>query len=110
MVWLPSRSNASVHIEAITTPRTPAASASTTLSASNCRTICRRVAPSATRMAISRDRVLARATIRFATFAHAMSSTNPTAPIRTTSVVRTGATSCSRNAVALKLLFVLLSG
>ena len=41
-----------------------------------------RLAPSATRMAIPRATRAARATIRFATFAHAMSSTSPTAPIK----------------------------
>ena len=90
--------------EAITTPSTPAASASTRLSASNWRTICQRVAPSAARTAISRDRAVARASIRFATFAQAMSRTSPTAPIRTSSVVRTGATSCSRSGVAAEAL------
>ena len=38
-----------------------------------------RPAPSASRTAISRWRFVARASMRFATFAHAMSSTNATA-------------------------------
>ena len=44
-----------------------------------------RPAPSARRIATSRCRALARASRRFATFAHAMSSTNPTAPRMTSS-------------------------
>ena len=44
------------------------------------RTSRQRLAPSAARMPISRSRAVARASSRFATFAHAMSSTIPTAP------------------------------
>ena len=50
------------------------------LSASNCLTMRKRLAPSASRTAISRVRATVRANCRFATFAQAMSKTNPTAP------------------------------
>ena len=49
----------------------------------NCRVKRNRVAPSAPRKAISFSRAAVRANIRFATFAHAISSTNPTAPSST---------------------------
>ncbi len=55
----------------------PPASASTRLSTSSCRTSRHRLAPSDIRMAISRRRPTARTSIRFATFAHANSSTRP---------------------------------
>src|SRR5437762_2346956 len=54
-----------------------------------------RPAPIAARIAISRRRPVARTSSRFATFAHAISSTNPTAPASTNSVVRTLRTSTS---------------
>ena len=51
------------------------------LSISSWRTICQRLAPIATRTLISPDRRAALASSRFATFEHAISTTNPTAPI-----------------------------
>ncbi len=54
--------------------------ASTMLSVSSCRVRTQLDAPSALRTATSRARPDARASSRFATFAQAMSSTNPTAP------------------------------
>ena len=65
--------------------RTPPATASSTLSVSSCRTMRPRLAPRAARTAISRWRASARESSRFATFAQAISSTNATAPISTTS-------------------------
>ena len=64
-------------------------SASSTLSTSSCRTMRQRVAPSDTRTEISRERFAERASSRLATFAQAMSSTKPTAPIsdRNTSLI-----------------------
>ena len=50
------------------------------LSVMSCRMMRPRPAPSAVRTAISVSRDDARTSSRFATFAHAMSSTNPTAP------------------------------
>ena len=50
------------------------------LSASNWRIILQREAPTASRTAISRSRALARANIRFARFAQAMSSTSAAIP------------------------------
>ena len=47
---------------------------------SNWRTICQRLAPTATRTLISLDRPAALARSRLATFEQAISSTNPTAP------------------------------
>ena len=59
------------------------------LSVSNCRTMRPRPAPSAARTAISRCRAVARASSRFATFAHAISSTSVTAPIIVNTMRRT---------------------
>ena len=61
-------------------PRTPPATATMTLSVSSWRDPMLPGA-NADRMAISRDRAVARASIRLATFAQAMRSTNVTAPI-----------------------------
>ena len=71
-------------------PKTPLMSASRTLSTSSCRTIRQRVAPSDTRTLISRDRPVARASSRLATFEHAISSTNATAPISDRKMIRIG--------------------
>ena len=68
-------------------PSAPPISDSSTLSVSNCRTSWPRVAPSDSRTAISRWRMKPRAISRFATFAHAISSTRPTIAISTTSAV-----------------------
>ena len=57
----------------------PPSSASSTLSVSSCRTIRDRSAPNAARSAISRRRPAARASMRFARFAHATTRTRPTA-------------------------------
>ena len=62
-------------------PTSPPASDSTTLSVSSCRMIRPREPPIAARIAISRRRPVARTSSRFATFAHAMSSTKLTAPM-----------------------------
>jgi hypothetical protein len=83
-------SNARVPHCAITSPIAPPATASSRLSASSCRTTRQRPAPSAARIEISRDRPTARESIRFATFAHAIISTNPTAPSSTRKICRTG--------------------
>ena len=61
----------------------------------SCRAIRARPAPSAARTAISCSRSVARASSRFATLAHAISSTNPTAPKITSSACRTPPTTCS---------------
>jgi hypothetical protein len=60
----------------------------TMLSMRSCRTTRQRDAPSAMRTAISRERCAERASSRFATFAQAMSSTKPTAPIIARKTVR----------------------
>ena len=59
------------------------------LSVRSCRAMRARLAPSAMRTAISWRRVAARIKSRFATLAQAISSTNATAPTRTSSEVRT---------------------
>ncbi len=56
-----------------------------------------RPAPSARRTAISRWRFVARASMRFATFAHAMSSTNATAASMISIIGRTSRATFSRN-------------
>ena len=66
-------------------PKTPAASESRTLSTRSCRASCQRPAPSALRIAISRSRRSSRASIRFATFAQAISSTSAVVPSRISS-------------------------
>ena len=76
------------------TPVTPPPAASTPPSISNWRVSRKRDAPSATRTAISRSRTAARASIRFATFAHAISKTNPTAPRSRTIIRRNGPVTC----------------
>ena len=53
---------------------------SSRLSVSRPRASCQREAPRAARTLTSRPRAVARASIRLATFTHAMSSTNATAP------------------------------
>ena len=78
-------------------PAIPPAAANSMLSASNCRTRRPRAAPSAARNAISLVRPAARASIRFATFTHAMSSTKPAAPISTQSALATPPTMCCCN-------------
>ena len=62
-----------------------AASASTSPSISSCRTTRPRLAPSASRSAISCRRAVARASRRLATLAHVISSTTPTTAISTCS-------------------------
>ena len=53
---------------------------SNALSVKHCRTSRPRLAPRATRIANSRSREIARASIRLATLAHAIDNTSPTAP------------------------------
>ncbi|OGT99998.1 MAG: hypothetical protein A2085_06560 [Gemmatimonadetes bacterium GWC2_71_10] len=73
---------------AITTPTPPANTASVRLSVSSWRISRPRRAPTARRIAISRRRPAARASMRFATLAHAMSSTTAVIP---SSAEKTGA-------------------
>jgi hypothetical protein len=65
---------------AISSPTSVPAVASSRLSTSRPRAIRHRLAPSAARVWISRPRALARASIRLATFTHAISRTAATAP------------------------------
>ena len=71
----------------------------------------RRLPPSAARTAISRDRPRPRASSRFATFAHAISSTNATTPASTSDVVRSsGPTIASRSGSMVTPQPLLVSG
>jgi len=81
---------------ATSSPPNPPAVASTKLSVSNWRVICQRPAPNAARSANSRARKDARASSRLAMFAQPISSTKPTAPSRTSSVLRESPTRISR--------------
>ena len=94
----------------MTMPIAPATKASSMLSASSCPIMCRRLAPNAARIAISRDRTDERASMRFATFAHAISSTNDTAPIIMYSVERTLPIRFSRNGTVTNVLLLFVSG
>jgi len=73
-----SPANASSH------PNRPPAEDRTALSTRSWRIMRVRPAPIAIRIEISRDRTAARASSRLATFAHAISNTNPTAHTTTT--------------------------
>ena len=64
--------------KAKSTPTAPPNAASNTLSVSSCRTSRHRPAPTASRTLISAPRKAARASSRFATLAHAISSTSAT--------------------------------
>ena len=88
---------------AISNPTSPPSVASSTLSVSICRMSRRRLPPIAVRMAISRSRVVARASSRLATFAQPISSTNPTAPSSTSSAGRTFPTTRSASGSAFRL-------
>ena len=74
---------ASVPHCAMSKPSNPPSPARSTLSVSNCRIIRPRFAPRAARNAISFPRTDARASIRLATFAFAISSRQATAPNKT---------------------------
>ena len=69
-------------------PSAPPTTASKTLSVRSWRATRHLPAPSAARIAISRSRAVVRASIRLATFAHAISKTNPTVPSSTSSAGR----------------------
>lgn len=75
----PTRVTAERLVHAKASPSAAPPSARRRLSATSCATICARPAPSETRIPISLRRFEKRASTRFATFAHAMSSTAATA-------------------------------
>ncbi len=104
-------SSSSIAQEATTSPASPPSVPSSRLSTNNCRAIRPRDPPSDSRTAISFCRAAARASIRFATLAQAINSTNATTPISTSSGVDalrrnwlrpcepgTASIRCSRNA------------
>ena len=84
----PSASSRSTPQFTNTSPDAAANTASTRPSTSNCLTIFQRLAPSAARIASSLCRLAERINNRFATFAHAISSSNPTANSSTSSARR----------------------
>ena len=69
-----------------------------------------RPAPSVARIAISRRRPVARTRSKFATFAHAIKRTKPTAPKSTSNIGRALRTTASRIDNALNPLFALKLG
>ncbi len=93
-------SSASMPQPPSTTPAMPPIAASSRLSVSSCRTSRPRPAPSATRTATSRARAEARASSRLATLAHAINSTNATAPSSTHSPRSTFPTTSSCSVVS----------
>ena len=82
--------NVSSPAPASANPATSASDVSTSPSNRNCGRRRHVSAPSARRTATSRRRVVARASNRLAAFAHATSSTSPTAAINTSKAGRTG--------------------
>ena len=90
------RRSSSAHF-ARTSPANPPRVASTRASTRSWRTSRSRLAPSAERTAISSVRTEARASIRCATLAQAMSRTTPTAPRRTRSAKRTSSPTMVRS-------------
>ena len=84
----------------------------TMLSTSSCRITRQRVAPSAMRTAISRERCAERDSSRLATFAHAISRTNPTAPIidRNTALIEPPLNRSLKVATAMRVNSLFVSG
>ena len=80
-------------------PSKPAASESSRLSPMNWRMRRPRPAPSAIRIAVSRRRLLKRASSRLAMLAQAMRCTSPTAPSSVKNAVRCWPTNSSRNVI-----------
>ena len=85
---------------AAATPRIAPLAATRALSISSCLIMRPALAPRAARSARSRSRDANRASSRFATFAHAITSTRTTAPMSTSSGVRTGPASSSASGMA----------
>ena len=92
------------------TPSVPPASESSKLSVRNWRTSRSRPAPSAARIAISLWRAVERASKRLPTFAHAIRSTNPTAPKSIHNAGRNLPTKSSRNVTRCTPLLALSFG
>ncbi len=105
-----SASSAVTPHRAIRMPPAPASSASTMLSVSICRTSRIRPAPTAARTTSSRPRADARASSRFATFAHAINNTNPTAASSTNNVCLVSPTIISCSGTTATPLSPLLTG
>ena len=105
-----SATNAATPQRASTRPAPADTAASSRLSVINCATIRPRPAPSAARTASSLARPVARAISRFATFAHAINNTRPTAPNSSISVGLESPTSCSRSGTTAAPFPTLLTG
>ena len=84
-------------------PPAPPTKPRRTLSLRRCLTIRPPLAPRAARMAISLRRASPRDSSRFATFAQAISSTNPTAPVRISSGSRIRPATWSRSGTMLNV-------
>ena len=88
-------------------PRPAPRNASNTLSVKNCRVRRKRLAPSASRNAISFSRAAARASSKLATFAQAIRRTKPTAPSRMSNAGLMSPTISSCNGVTVAPIRVL---
>ena len=95
---------------AMANPATPPIAESSKLSVSNCRIRRMRLAPIATRRAISLRRAMARVNSRLATLVQAISKTNPTVASKTRSVGRTAPTTFSCRGTTVIPSFALLLG
>ena len=91
-------------------PSKPPSSPNKVLSVSSCRSMRRRFAPSAVRIAISFCRLVALARSRLATFAQAISKTRLTAAIKTISAGRMSPVTCSCNGITCDSMPPLTSG
>ena len=100
----------SVPCQASNNPKAPPRIARSKLSTKSCRTMRARLAPSAARNPISFCRETPRARSRFATFVHAMSKTNPTAPSRMSRALRISPLNCVRSGTSRMPQLVLKSG
>jgi hypothetical protein len=89
--------------DANTAPNAAAAPLISKVSTRNCRTMRARDAPSATRKPISRQRPVTLTRTRPTTFAHATSSSNPTAPSSVWSDERDAPTMSSRSPMAVRV-------
>ncbi len=85
----PSRRMSSTAQKPSAHPSAPPVRANTRLSVINCRATRRRDAPSASRIEISVRRLVAKESIRLATFADTSKTTNPTAPNNSSKAGRT---------------------
>ncbi len=91
-----NRAMPSIDQNATRDPSVPPRNAISRLSVNSCRTICQRLPPIDSRIAISLCLADARARSKFATFAHAIRRTNPTAASTTPPIANTTVRSSGR--------------